>query len=58
MKCPKCDGFFRVIDTRHDEENDILVRERRCDKCGHREKWHDRKAEVLRPIRAEATAKR
>lgn len=33
MKCPKCKGETRVIDTRHDNET---MRCRVCKECGHR----------------------
>lgn len=34
MKCPKCDGKLKTIDTVHTDENEIY-RKRKCSDCGH-----------------------
>lgn len=35
MKCPKCNGPLRVLDTvQNDKENEIY-RARKCIECGH-----------------------
>lgn len=36
MQCPACGGNVRVRDTRHDTNNNEILRERECIKCHRR----------------------